>query len=375
MRILILLVVLALFYLIVRLIYIKHWDKNLKAEIHLGRDRYIFEGEEIHVEEVLTNNKILPLPWIYVKYQLSGNNHPRIYRSDMYSILFHQRIRRKHKHILTERGVYTVSSMDLISYDLFLSKKLAKTEKNSPGQITVFPRLLPEAEWPVSYEQMQGDIITKRFFLEDPYLLKGIREYQSHDSFRDINFKASARVGKWMVNVHEYTVSQKVCILLGMDKAARYYNINEYESVLRLAGSIADVFESQGVPVELYSNGTDALRGDTIHVEAGCGAEHINAVLEALARLEIEKEKGTIASALREAVAAGEQGDTLYILMTPCYSKEIIEAYKQLTEVQESCYWILPIVQSQLNEEESPFQKMEEEIRGLTLWNREGGGQ
>ncbi len=39
---------------------------------------------------------------------------------------------------------------------------------------------------------MMGDIATKRFLMEDPYMFKGIREYQPHDSFKSINFKAYA---------------------------------------------------------------------------------------------------------------------------------------------------------------------------------------
>ena len=95
MPLLILLAATGLLFLLQRKIYEKYWARGLDVKVDLGRDRYIFEGDSIHMEEELSNNKLLPLPWVYVKYQLSGNGKPKIYASDMFSILFRQRIRRK----------------------------------------------------------------------------------------------------------------------------------------------------------------------------------------------------------------------------------------------------------------------------------------
>lgn len=367
MPLLIILVLVGFLMLLQRKIYEKNWSKGLDAQVDLGKDRYIFQGDSIQVEETLSNDKLLPLPWVYVKYQLSVNGRPRIYCSEMFSITFRQRIRRKRSYVLEDRGVYTLGSVDLVSHDLFLTKTLSKVATDRPGRITVYPRLLEEQEWPVSCRQMMGEIITRRFTLEDPYLFKGIREYQDSDSLRSINFRASARAGQWMVNVHELTVSQKVTLLLGMDKGAQYYDAELYEHALRIAGTLAARCEGEGIPVGLISNGTDALLKTPITVSAGCGQEHIYEILEALARMDIEKEEGTITEVLAE-VGRQADPDTLYILITPCYKEEIREAFEGLCSRQSDCRWILPVTSFQLQDEDFLPRDWEERVPGFYLW-------
>ena len=367
MPLLILLAATGLLFLLQRKIYEKYWARGLDVKVDLGRDRYIFEGDSIHMEEELSNNKLLPLPWVYVKYQLSGNGKPKIYASDMFSILFRQRIRRKKSYTLEERGVYTLGSVDLISHDLFLTRTFSKIKTDMPGSVTVYPRLLAEQEWPVSSEQLTGEVIARRFYLEDPYIFKGIREYQTSDSFRRINFRASAKVGQWMVNVHETTISQRVTLLLGMDKGSEFYDPVLYEHALRIAGTLAAQYENAGIPVELISNGTDALLKKSTRVEAGCGAGHVYEVLEALARMNLEKEEGSITAEL-EKQAAAVNADSLSILITPCWKRGVREAYQSLCERQGACFWFMPVTAAQEKDPEFEPARWKEQTPGLYWW-------
>ncbi len=340
MTLIVILACAGLFYLLQLLLYKSVWGRGLEAELDLGEDRYLFEGESITVTETLINDKWLPLPWVYFKYKLSGNGKPLIYQSDMFSIANRRRIRRKRPFRLSERGVYTVDEVNLVSHDLFLTRTFAKNLPVSPGTVTVYPRLLSADEFPLSPQQLSGDIIARRLFPEDPFLFKGIRDYEPGDSFKDINFSASARSLEWKVNRHETTVSEEVCLFLGMDKSTRYYDPVVYEQALRIAGTLCAFYEREGIPVSLYSNGLDSLQGGPIEVEPGCSEEHIYTVLASLARLDTEREEGSISNEMRKAASSQA---TQYVLITPAYRHGVREAYETLREQAPDSLWIMPV--------------------------------
>ncbi len=342
MTIIVILAAAGLFFLLQRFLYRRLWARGLEPEIGLGRDRCIFEGEAIEVEETLINDKWLPLPWVYFKFKLSANGRPAVYQSDMFSIANRHRIRRKRSFKLPSRGVYQITDVTLVSHDLFLSETFSKEYPAGPGTVTVYPRLLNADEFELSYEQLTGDIVARRFSLEDPYLFKGIRDYAPSDSLKNINFKASARSMEWKVNMHETTVSQNVRLILGMDKATRYYDPVVYEQGLRIAVTLASLYEQAGIPVSFWSNGADSLDGGAVSVDAGCGEDHIYTILTAAARIDAEHEEGSVTDELsRAALSAG--ANTQYVLVTPAYRQGVREAFEALREVSATAMWIMPV--------------------------------
>lgn len=358
----------AVLFLLQQLIYKKYWNKGLDANVYLGEDRYIFEGDTVEVEEELSNDKRLPLPWVYLKFQFSCNGQAKIYRSDMFSIGRSERIRRKRRFALKDRGVYEVAEIDTVSHDLFITKTFSDVLRHkTEGVVTVYPALIPPKDWPVPFEQLNGDIITKRTYLEDPYLFKGIREYQQGDSFRSLNFKASAKAGQWMVNRYETTASQKVALLLGMDKSTRYYDPAVYEQAMRIAGTLCSSLEREGIPVSLYSNGVDTVENIVTSVPAGCGEEHIYAVLEALARISIDKTQGAIADEITRC-ADEQDKDTVYVLISPGYRTGIKEAYEGLSASGASAYWIMPVPASDVKDKDYPPNLFKDELENFSYW-------
>ena len=354
-------------FLLQQLLYKLLWSKGLFASVDLGRDRYIFEGEKIEVEETLVNDKWLPLPWVYFKFQLSNNGKPAIYQSDMFSIANRRRIRRKRRFTLPARGVWTIGEVDLVSHDLFLSRTYSKVDRTYPGSVTVYPRLIDADEMQLSYEQLSGDIVSRRFSLEDPYLFKGIRDYQPTDPMKSVNFRASARTGDWKVNVHETTVSQRVCLIVGMDKSTRYYDPVVYEQALRIAGTLAALYERRGVPVSLWSNGADSLQGTATEVEAGCGEDHIYDILGALARMDAEHEEGSSVEKL-EQLAAEPERDTQYVLISPAYRRGMREAYEALHAAADSTLWIMPITVAESGDTYFEPHNWPEEVPNFRFW-------
>ena len=72
MPILVIFAVAGLIYLLQDRIYKRFWNVNLHADVEF-EDQFIYEGEDTHLRETLSNGKILPLPWVYVKFQINRN--------------------------------------------------------------------------------------------------------------------------------------------------------------------------------------------------------------------------------------------------------------------------------------------------------------
>lgn len=341
MPILIILIVVGLVMGLQRLIYKKYWDRSLDAKVRFS-DYYLFEGGTTTLSEVMSNAKILPLPWVHLKFQILRNGKSdNLFRSDIFNILFNQQITRKSELTLTRRGVYQVSTLDLLSYDLFITSKFVKKLPNQ-ATITVFPLSLADTDIAVPYEKLMGEIATRRYTLEDPFLFKGIRPYQPEDSFRNINFNASARAGEWLVNTHEYTLDQKVHIVLLTDKSTNYYDESAYEQGLRFAAALTSRLEKDGIPVSFYSNGLDSIEKKEPMLEAGASQNHTDAVLELLARLDIS-ETGTEGTKVLEELAEDRQPDEYYVIIAPDRSRHMLDGYLHLRSYTSACQLIVPI--------------------------------
>ena len=112
--------------------------------------------------------------------------------------------------------------------------------------------------------------------LEDPFVFRGIRDYTSNDSLKNVNWKASARTGNLMVNEYDESVSRNVCILLNLEEsgALRYDAVDE--EAISIASGIAEMLVSQGINVSIISNGCDVDTHNHVFVQGGAGTGHLN---------------------------------------------------------------------------------------------------
>ena len=90
---------------IIKKIYVKNWHKGIAAGIDISRDT-TFPGEELILTETIVNRKWLPLPMIQVKFEIdrsfvfgdevvNTNVSDHCYKSDVFSLLFYQKITRR----------------------------------------------------------------------------------------------------------------------------------------------------------------------------------------------------------------------------------------------------------------------------------------
>ncbi|MFV0401376.1 MAG: DUF58 domain-containing protein [Oscillospiraceae bacterium] len=326
-------------------IYRRYWDRRLDLRLSFSA-REAFEGERLVLKEELTNSKLLPLPWVVAKFQLSrglvfpGSETARVsddyYQNDMFSVGIFQRITRRQEFVCGARGYYRIKNLDLSSNNILISDHLVK-RLSCDAKLTVLPKLIPADELDIVYRQIFGDIEVKRFTNPDPFTFRGIREYQAGDDFRSVNFKASAKTGELMVNLSAATASQELVLLLNLQKYADWDSGDVYEEAIRIAASAAERFGGMGLAVGLYSNGRDVTTHSPVRVLPGSGSRHAHGILEKLARVDLSLEQEPMAPMLDSL----EDGP-VYLLISSYDGPEIADAFDRMLERGLSARWILP---------------------------------
>jgi uncharacterized protein (DUF58 family) len=122
--------------------------------------------------------------------------------------------------------------------------------------IIVFPRILRISGARIKSLQPLGSIKSHLPIFEDQFLLSGTREYLPGDEVRKINWKASARRGKHIVNTFQSTVSAESIIFLNLhtdDYRERKRELH-VEETIECAASIASMLNETGQKIGLHCN-------------------------------------------------------------------------------------------------------------------------
>lgn len=337
-----------LLYQLQNYLFNRFWMKNLSAEISLS-DENAIEGQEVSLIETVTNQKWLPLPIIQVKFMTSkdfafaDNNNSKIsdqyYRNDILSLMMFQKITRTLTFKCTHRGYYEINNMDVVCSNMFVS--LEKMQRfNLDIHLYVYPRPVEFTRIEVPFHKMLGTVLTKRFINEDPFEFRSIREYQSYDALKSINWKASAKTGSLMVNVNDYTSSQQIKIFLNLElKTMRIYEDIVEESI-RIAAAFATVFIEKGIPVSISTNAKDIMTKELINVPAGSGRNHIRACMEALSRIDTSLGLTSFVPTIQHDFINATENE--YIILISSYQEEELQDLLLSKPLKDSFSWIIP---------------------------------
>lgn len=339
-----------LVYLIQNRLYQKYWNKSLYVSVDFEKKQAV-RGEQVNLIEVVTNNKILPLSMLCLKFDIdksfifadvedSISVSDKCYKNDIFSLLFYQKITRTLPFVCTNRGFFTITKANLVSSNLFLNIQFAESIPLYT-EITVFPDLADGGRLEIPYRKMMGELLSKRCLYEDPFEFSGIREYSTTDTMSSINWKASARTGDLRVNVHGHTASQEICILLDLESEIHWQADKLLEECISIAAGLCDKFISSGVGIRLISNGCDIYSKQPLFIEGGVSASHMDTILTALARIDLKLSPAAFTGVLDKLIAK-ETGNTLYILVSVAYGDKLSQFYETLAQKSTFAMWILP---------------------------------
>lgn len=330
-------------------IYQKYWKRNLDVEINYKYTECM-AGEENEINEVVKNNKFLPLTMLHVKFDTpksfifkneeNSSLTDFFYRDDIFTVWGKQSAKRYLKFTCSRRGCFYMHDTTLTTSDLFMQKTLT-TKVSNKTVIRVFPKKVDLAFFDVPFDRITGNYATQKTLIEDPFEFRGIREYQRYDNMKNINWKSSARNNELKVNNYFMTSSQSVKILLNLDLNIYVKDERLLEEIISLSSSLAEKFILTGIPLSLETNTCDIYTGEQIFINSGSGAAHMRSVDTALCRIDTNASTSDFLEILHKNFEIADQ-QTYYIIISNKRSKELLDYYSSVKELGISSYFIVP---------------------------------
>lgn len=282
------------------------WVTQLQQRVTYQRvyDSRILFGETAHITLELRNGAILPVPWLVLRDRLPLRlGYPEPF-SRAVTIPAGGTLRLHYTVRGTRRGLYPLGPLTLAFGDaLGLQERTVRS--NVTDALIIYPRVVSLGVLRLPSTSSQGALRSPEPWHEDPTRIAGVRDYQSGDSIRHINWPASARVGQLQVKKLESTMTLETVIALNLHEG-------EYEAMSRDRGSELGITAAASLTqrlielrqsVGLLSNGLDPLGDEAydwtdpearpqpsshpIVVPLGKGSGQVMRVLDILARVSL----------------------------------------------------------------------------------------
>jgi len=251
--------------------FVRYWASKamdgVSLEVSCSRLR-LFPGMETELEYTISNDKLLPLVWLELSQQTAENacikpdesfeaytylkdteeNVQEIsaYKRSFSLVMGYETISLKSRWHAQNRGIYCPKELLLRSGDGF---GLSQKEKLYPAEllpeIVVYPKKVPvdgalflRQDWDKSYGAAG--------FKEDMSVLRGIRPYNSSDSWKRINWRMAARQ-PGELNVNYYETIQPATAMFILDGESYCGDREALEQALEILGSELELLCSASV--------------------------------------------------------------------------------------------------------------------------------
>ncbi len=332
-----------------RSLYEKLWRKSLYVSVSFGKEP-LFEGEQGELKEIIENKKRLPLSMLKVKFKtdrhlLFGNEKgsrttDQYYRNDVFRIGGGERVTRTLKFRGGRRGYYTIDEVSLVASDLFFLSQLV-ADVPLKTEVYIYPRPYDAARLRQSLIQMNGEMLSRRHLLEDPFEYRGIRESQPYDDMRSMNWKATAKTGDLKVNQRNYTSLKSVRIFFNIQDDNILKKDDAVEMTLRIVASLCQIFLKQGIQVSCYGNGVDIVTHSPLVIQPKAGQGQMDAVYRGLARIDVEQPAADFARNFEEILFQRSQGSFTYFVAPNQYD-DFVELLTRFQETGNPFLWFYP---------------------------------
>lgn len=286
-------------------IYYKFAFSNLHYKCGFSTEEAT-EGQDITFTEVLHNNKVLPLHWVKAEIRtsrwLSFADTRSYIAQEMrhvtsgYHLRPYQRTTRVWKVKCLKRGVFTIDNVILVTSDLY-GFNTRSVPYPAGLKLTVLPGLVDLEDILRSTRNLQGDIIVKRWILEDPFIIAGAKEYTYSEPMNRIHWQATASHNRMMVRKNDFTSNQSIRIVLNIQTVEYYhpYTIDKdlIEYGIKIAATLIDRGLKLGIPMGFASNGSfPENEEDFVYTAAANGNVNASQLLYTLAKLDFKINTG-----------------------------------------------------------------------------------
>jgi uncharacterized protein (DUF58 family) len=257
-------------------------------------------GEEISLELVVRNRKVLPVPWLAVE-DLVTRGSTIVGRTlepsaipgvavlrTTWTLGWFQRVTRRLRIAADRRGVYDFRSVQLLVADLF-SRDTLVAERELPLRYWVVPRSVP-VRGAAHLSDVPGSARRPRGLFEEPTLYAGVRPYRSGDPLRRIHWKATARLHRPVSRRYDPGHDRETVIALDAQTVDGPFWLMRYQddvvegiysAALSLARSLIVNGAACGLAVNAYSRRPER----TLYLAPSAAPNQIARIADALAAL------------------------------------------------------------------------------------------
>ncbi len=276
-----------------QLLYRKLALKNVEYKVDFNVEE-AFEGDTIEIVEEVINNKWLPVPWLKTELSTSrwleftgsaaARGSDARFVPSVFALKPYQKCTRTRKAVATKRGLFMLESTSLIAGDLLGLASVSRSVKTGK-QIRILPSPYEVGEGELSKVELYGEIITRRFICEDPFLTSGSREYTGREPMNRVHWGSTARQGRLMVFNNDFSTTNRAVVLMNMQKAPegdpRPTMIADTETMIKAAAFLMDMYSERRISVSFGTNGSGGML-----IEGGTAEEDYIKILRATAEIE-----------------------------------------------------------------------------------------
>lgn len=240
------------------------WSVRALERIQVRREgqRRLFLGEKIEISLVIVNRGWLPLVWLQVQENLPAELGGKGGVRQVLSLGPKGRARFTYSLDGRKRGYYEVGPTRMYSGDLLGLVESSQRVKPA-DHVTVYPKIIPLRRVDLPSNAPLGTLRHRQPLYADPTRVAGKREYQSGDSLRRVDWKATAASGALQVKLFDPAISLETAILLDLNLEGYHLKgrFADTEFAIIVAASLANWVAGKRQALGLITNGADPLLG------------------------------------------------------------------------------------------------------------------
>jgi len=233
------------------------WSQHALAALRFGRHfvHKAFLNDKVTIGITVTNTSRLPVTWLRLHDSLQVELGPPAFD---YAISLRPKESRRFEYVIQagRRGIYPIGPLSLTSGDILGLSEPRKVQ-GEVDWLTVYPRVVPLPAAQLPSRTLLGALRHHQPIFEDPSRLRGKREYSYGDSFRRVDWKATASSGSMQVKLFEPSVSLDVMLALNLNRGE--YDptawIDSTELAIVVAASLGNWLIEHKQSVGLMTNG------------------------------------------------------------------------------------------------------------------------
>lgn len=334
-------------YVVQLFLYNRYWKAGVVTSVRFKQSA-IFEDEQGILEEVIENAKLLPIVALKVKFQTSRELKfldtmntvvtDNYYRNDIISVGPYRKLTRELAFIGKKRGYYTIDGMSLVGTDLFMRSQMV-SENPCHTTLYVYPKPYRNEQLTLTLRQLNGEILTKKHLLEDPFEFRGIREYEPYDDMRYIHWKSTAKTGDLKVIQKNYTAIKNIRIFLYLQHNTMIQREELLENSIRILVSLVENYLALGSDIAIYTNCEDMITKQVFSIEKMTNTSYLENMYKSLARLNIQN-LHPFEKVLEEKLFSDL--NTATIMLSPYSNADFQEKMLRYFNQNDNMYWIYP---------------------------------